>query len=262
MTEFDKKTERLDIRLSHNKKQDFVQACENQGDTPSSAVRRFITTYIRRERRDDTASKIRFSNWKQKLALGAAGCAAIFLMWGFAASQTHKTLTAKTFKLYDANQNGVIELGEIASNDMHLHRVLNIDGVEGISPEEFQLKGKMVWNFMPENGFQILEDKQGLFKQTSVTSFTTPRLDMEELTSQQKALRQKFSHKIVGFDLRNPQKRQINVFEEQASDITVSTIDHYQRSVTWIEGRPTPEHVMGSGRDKAVLTNAAPPTRG
>jgi len=59
---FEKKTERLDIRVSHQKKQAFTQACEDQGDTPSHAVRRFITTYIRRANRDEVASTIRFSN--------------------------------------------------------------------------------------------------------------------------------------------------------------------------------------------------------
>ena len=43
---FEKKTERLDVRLSHEKKQAFSEACENQGDTPSTAVRRFINSYI------------------------------------------------------------------------------------------------------------------------------------------------------------------------------------------------------------------------
>jgi len=300
-TPFEKKTERLDIRLSHNKKQAFAQACENQGDTPSSAVRRFITTYIRRERRDEMASKIRFSNWKRNLGFGAlalAGTASVFVIWGLSAAQNQKTLAAQNFETFDANQNGVIDLGEIASNDMHLHRVLNIDGVDGISPNEFALKGKMIWEFVPENGFELIEDKQGRFKSTSTTRTTigvsaktldqdSPRfvniegefvevpkgmtvLDFlksqdvplgrmveDSVSPEHKALRQKYTKKIVSFDLRNPDKRQINVFEQQVSDLSVSSIDTHQRSVFWIEGRRTPEHVMGSGREKAVLTNAA-----
>ena len=307
-TPFEKKTERLDIRLSHNKKQAFAQACENQGDTPSSAVRRFITTYIRRERRDAMAATIRFSNWKRNLGLGALALAATasgFVIWTGVTAQNQKTLTAKNFEIYDTNKNGVLDIEEIASNDSHLHRVLNIDGVDGISPKEFALNGKMIWNFVPENGFQLVEDKQGRFKQTSITTspisvsgealdLNTPRFlkidgefvevpkgvsvvefmksqkgslddilyDMEprikrdERSSGQQALQQKYKTKIVSFDLRNPDRRQINVFEQQVSDLAISSIESHQRSVVWVEGRKTPEHVMGSGRENAVLTKS------
>jgi len=37
----EKKSERLEVRLGYEEKQDFTEACENQGDTPSGAIRRF-----------------------------------------------------------------------------------------------------------------------------------------------------------------------------------------------------------------------------
>lgn len=44
----EKKSERLEVRLGYQEKQNFVEACDTQGDTPSGAVRRFIRGYVRR----------------------------------------------------------------------------------------------------------------------------------------------------------------------------------------------------------------------
>jgi hypothetical protein len=48
MTHEEKKSERLEVRLGFQEKTDFVDACDTQGDTPSSALRRFISGYIKR----------------------------------------------------------------------------------------------------------------------------------------------------------------------------------------------------------------------
>jgi len=45
-TGMEKKSERLEVRLGYEEKQTFTEACENQGDTPSGAVRRFINGYV------------------------------------------------------------------------------------------------------------------------------------------------------------------------------------------------------------------------
>lgn len=49
----EKKSERLEIRLPFSKKADFLKACEQQSDTPSNVVRRFINSYIRRSNADE-----------------------------------------------------------------------------------------------------------------------------------------------------------------------------------------------------------------
>ena len=52
----EKKSERLEVRLGYREKGAFVEACEMQGDTPSGAVRRFISGYVRRADGDILAS--------------------------------------------------------------------------------------------------------------------------------------------------------------------------------------------------------------
>lgn len=47
----EKKSETLEIRLSHSKKTAFQKACENEGITASQAVRTFIDVYLKRARR-------------------------------------------------------------------------------------------------------------------------------------------------------------------------------------------------------------------
>lgn len=44
----EKKSERLEVRLGYQEKTEFVEACDTQGDTPSSALRRFIRGYTKR----------------------------------------------------------------------------------------------------------------------------------------------------------------------------------------------------------------------
>ena len=48
----EKKSERLEVRLDYQEKQNFVDACDTQEDTPSGAVRRFIKRYVRRSDKD------------------------------------------------------------------------------------------------------------------------------------------------------------------------------------------------------------------
>ena len=55
----EKKSERFEVRLPFSKKQGFVKACEDQGDTPSNAVRRFIDSYIRRADADEMKAMTR-----------------------------------------------------------------------------------------------------------------------------------------------------------------------------------------------------------
>lgn len=47
----EKKTEMIEVRLPHSKKEAFKQACEEEGITVSHAVRAFVDAYLRRSRR-------------------------------------------------------------------------------------------------------------------------------------------------------------------------------------------------------------------
>jgi outer membrane biosynthesis protein TonB len=47
----EKKTEMIEVRLPHSKKEAFKRACEEEGITVSHAVRTFVDAYLRRSRR-------------------------------------------------------------------------------------------------------------------------------------------------------------------------------------------------------------------
>ncbi len=148
---FVKKTERLDVRLSYDKKHAFSEACENQGDTPSRAVRRFINSYIRRSSRDDLWAAIRGTTKGKGLFIAGgivALIAAVVFIPTLIKSNQSEMSKKELFAYYDYDNSGVIELGEISHNDEDLHRVLNIDGKTGISPVEFYTNGTMVWSFV------------------------------------------------------------------------------------------------------------------
>jgi len=187
MTE--KKSERLEVRLGFQEKSDFVDACETQGDTPSSAMRRFIRGYVRRADADLLASAWRGLG-KQKYILPAAITAlglVVFGGWSVLTSgpnliektdmqaltealevprpaqEKSERLTGQaaldaakaagpssdpeidfaTFERLDKNNDGILNRGEILPSDHHIHRLLNIDGEDGISSQEFYPRGNM-----------------------------------------------------------------------------------------------------------------------
>lgn len=171
----EKKSERIEIRVSHSKKQAFQQACDDHGDTPSGALRRFIDGYIRRADQDALKNGLRaLGRMGRHRWLPIGGGVVALLLGGFlAVTQIPKPALIESheqsgpivshnsrentqpidyalFGTYDTNTNGVIDLGEIANNDMHLHRVLNIDGKPGISPAEFFSSGRMLWSEITE----------------------------------------------------------------------------------------------------------------
>lgn len=163
---FEKKTDRLDVRLSNQKKQDFSKACVDQGDTPSQAVRRFINSYIRRSKRDNLGASLRFEKKSKSLKYYGALtlCLLVFLFIGSFVNNTFQNMTkAKLFAFYDFDQSGLLELTEISPNDHHLHRILNIDGVSGISLDEFITKGTMTWEFINPDDWDIKTEKLGFF---------------------------------------------------------------------------------------------------
>lgn len=47
----EKKSEMIEVRIPHSKKQAFMKACEDEGITASHAIRTFIDAYLKRSRR-------------------------------------------------------------------------------------------------------------------------------------------------------------------------------------------------------------------
>lgn len=302
---FEKKSERLDIRVSHKKKEAFTQACEEQGDTPSNAVRRFITSYTQRANHDNFRAALRAFPWRRtavaSIAILSLGFSALILN-GYLSNSKETRIADTAFKIYDENKNGLIDLGEILPDDIHLHRVLNIDGQDGISRDEFYTHATMVWKLVDEGSFTVIKNDNGRFRQRSVTrsmtfqsegakaSFNDPNikkfiivdgkpvqlkdeddilkhLESKDVNVSYKAMRdqgllpkisggalQKYGARIVKFDLRDPDKLEFTVLEQKVSGFSGRSLSTFQRSVTWVDGRKTPELVMGMGREKAVLT--------
>ena len=149
----EKKSERLEVRLGYEEKQTFTEACENQGDTPSGAVRRFISGYVRRSDEDVLSSAWRGAAkrraWKPVVFLAIfAVIAAVF--WGF--SNRFPTMTDDAiFSARDINGNGELEYAEhglppgLDGSPNGVLRVLDLDGSDTISQKEFKAKGRMVY---------------------------------------------------------------------------------------------------------------------
>ena len=217
---WEKKSERFEVRLPYSKKQAFLQACEDQGDTPSSAVRRFIDGYLRRADMDVLKAAGRairnmaLRNWLpigvlSAVCIGAAFLGRVMMIENTKTKIAHKKVTL--FSSYDANHNGVLDIGEISKTDAALHRVLNIDGEAGISLKEFRIKGKMRWGFVKVNS-------NG---DTGVT-FQSDRL--------------------VLFDLSKQKTAQLNSWKYQKTD-TVSS-DSFDRYVMWKPEKSKPQIIM------------------
>ena len=149
----EKKSERLEVRLGYEEKQTFTEACENQGDTPSGAVRRSISGYVRRYDADVLSSAWRGAakrrGWRPVafLIIFAVVAAVSWLL----AKQYSTISDDQIFSLRDRNGNGQLEYSEhglAPSRDGSpngILRVLDLDASGTISRNEFRSKGRMVY---------------------------------------------------------------------------------------------------------------------
>jgi len=149
----EKKSERLEVRLGYEEKQTFAEACENQGDTPSGAVRRFINGYVRRSDEDVLSSAWRGAakrrGWKPAVFVGVfTAIGAVF--WGLSNWVPSMTDDA-IFYARDINGDGQLEYSEhglapsFDGSPNGVLRVLDLDGSGTISRKEFIAKGRMVY---------------------------------------------------------------------------------------------------------------------
>lgn len=149
----EKKSERLEVRLGYQEKQNFNEACELQGDTPSGAIRRFISGYVRRSDGDVLSTAWREAatrrGWKPLIfLLGASAILATF--WAMSQNYTAASDDA-IFTERDRNNDGQLEYAELglppglngAPNG--LMRVLDLDASGTVSRAEFLREGRMVY---------------------------------------------------------------------------------------------------------------------
>lgn len=149
----EKKSERLEVRLGYQEKQDFTQACDLQGDTPSGAIRRFMNGYVKRSDRDVLASVWRQSGRRKILpmilALGViCAFAGIYIL---SLNSPSKATADEIFEFRDRNGDGELEYSEhglppeINGEPNGVLKVLDLDSSGTISRAEFVDKGKMVF---------------------------------------------------------------------------------------------------------------------
>jgi len=165
----EKKSERLEVRLGYQEKQNFTQACDLQGDTPSGAVRRFITGYVKRSDSDVMSSVWRGAAKRKLLPFAALASLLIISMLGLYAGI--KTLTQPSsdeiFAYKDTNNDGELDASEHAippgpnNTPNSVMRVLDIDTSGTISRGEFVRKGRMAYSIV-DSSPHSLSDKDKL----------------------------------------------------------------------------------------------------
>ena len=138
----EKKSSNLEVRLSHSKKEAFMQACEENGVTASHAVRTFIDAYLLQSRTMKLkfiAKEIAMTFIKNPIKIsigfgGVASCAlalsAVFAAPGVAASSDQpieppipvypvalavEGVGAQCEAVFDVSETGIVETGIRAS---------------------------------------------------------------------------------------------------------------------------------------------------
>lgn len=258
MSEFEKKSERIEIRVSHSKKEAFNAACESNGDTPSGALRRFIDGYIKRAESDAFAEGLRaLGRMARRRWLPLTAVAAALLVSGYftgkalrpapqdgpivtASTEEFPTINYALFAAYDKNANGVLDLGEVADNDEHLHRVLNLDGEAGISPAEFYEIGNMDWSFIKKDSVELNRNEDGPVAITESSEYELARQVVFDLTNVASP-----SIQVSSRDLGTPVNLD-DIPEELRHKIPAGikdikmTTSFSDRSVSWERGKTIP----------------------
>ncbi|MEM1036437.1 MAG: hypothetical protein AAGI14_06715 [Pseudomonadota bacterium] len=212
----DKKTERLEVRLSHADKQSFQNACEEGGETPSDVVRRFIRRYIRRADSDRVgeglaALRSMAGRNRGRLAVGAVSIFSVALVVvavSGVGSETSKAVATSApamtkeaaFERFDVNRDGVLKISEFDYENHLLFKIMDVDGTGFITFGEFKSHGEIGYTEVTLERFAppvIHPDKEGC---------------LAEVTPDQ-------ALQLVRFDLRYPEI-QISTEEKSQSYFT------------------------------------------
>lgn len=151
----DKKSDRLEIRLSHTDKEDFQTACEVTGETPSNVMRRYIRRYIRRVDKDELSegwhALLRLGG-RNRVKMGAALAGTGFLVGAvilLAPEPESKTPwpapEESLFAIYDTDGDGLLKVGDLRPGDAPLFKVLDVDASGAIEADEFIREGEMAY---------------------------------------------------------------------------------------------------------------------
>ncbi len=142
----EKKSESLDIRLPFEQKREFMQATRLRGETASSALRRFISTYIEEARLAEQPNPVQeitmtLARHRIKTMATAAGAA----LGVFSITALPSAADSTAFDALDKNKDGVITEGEILpGQDADIIAKLDTDGSGGVSKEELEAAGNRI----------------------------------------------------------------------------------------------------------------------
>ncbi|MEM7492593.1 MAG: hypothetical protein AAF296_04380, partial [Pseudomonadota bacterium] len=200
-----KKSERLEVRLSHADKESFQSVCESSGETPSDVIRRFIRRYIRRadsDRVGDGMAALRAMAMRNRGKFAVAGMALAFgaFVSSLGFSSGHNSTSTErvealqpmdagaAFARFDVDGDGVLSFSEFNHEKGVLFKVMDFDGSGSLLPGEFKSIGRMA----------LIE--------VSLETLPAPIIDPEreeclaEITPEQDL-------QIITFDLRYPDMR-------------------------------------------------------
>lgn len=153
----EKKSERLEVRLGYLEKQNFSEACEIQGDTPSGAIRRFINGYVKRSDGEILSQAWRKSMKRRipKIVLIAfISCIIGILAW-VAYHFTNQPKDSIIFAAMDLDQNGRLNLKELTQWEEGLFEVMDIDASGDIALSEFVSEGYMAYIYSGEEDDKV-----------------------------------------------------------------------------------------------------------
>lgn len=150
----EKKSERLEIRLGYTEKQDFSNACDSQGDTPSGALRRFISGYVRRADTDMMSEanrrlRRRYGGLTVGLVLLSGIAIAGLMAWTLGSGDVISD--DQIFTARDVDGDGELSLeehkllNEPDGRPNAVMKVLDLDASGTLSASEFQASGRMVF---------------------------------------------------------------------------------------------------------------------
>jgi len=276
---WEKKSERFEVRLPYSKKQAFTEACEEQGDTPSSAVRRFIDAYLRRNDRDNlimatTALKNMARRKKVPILTGLA--ATVIGVFGIlsldstfdrnlaakavdvcADTGIHKVDTKGLFK-GKIDCNTAIRGATLPDTELFARYDKNANGVLDlgeISANDYHLHkvldidgvpGIAAHEFFAEGNMEWAIVKPNSIETGS--DGTAPTATIRDATPPT----------LVTFNLKNPDMPGISSWAQDKGSADVGrTID---RLVRWVDGKSTPDLVF-SHHDYGTRTGKPEPTQ-
>ena len=169
MPRSEKKSETLELRLEHQRKQAFMQACRERGVTASDAVRDYIDRFVSEPAPPSSQRSLMREiahmtySHKFKLTAMAMGVAAMAII---TQPQGHAIADDEAFHRLDTNKDGRLTPGEIHADDAMMFEAMDTNGDGAITRDEFVTNSEIVRveTFEDENGVRREERHVFMFK--------------------------------------------------------------------------------------------------